>query len=85
MQLHLYCTQNPDYTDTLTDQDTQSDTLSAHLKLSCTNLRGQTATHATLSGFLFVVSEVGLACRVARQARRDCNAGTPQVARSEVN
>lgn len=54
--------------DTLTERDTQSVTLSAHLKLYCTNLRGPTDTQATLSVFLFVVSEVGLACRVASQA-----------------
>lgn len=54
--------------DTLTDQDTQSVTLSANLKLRCTNPRGPTATHASLSGFLFVVSEVGTASRVAREA-----------------
>ena len=36
-------------------------TYDAPLKLSCTNLRGQTATHTTLFGFPFVVSEVGSA------------------------
>lgn len=49
------------YKDTLTDQDTQSDTLSAHLKLLYKPERANRHTHATLSGFLYAVSQVGSA------------------------
>lgn len=66
MVLPLRCMLDSDHIDKRTDQDTQSVTLSAHLKLSCTNPRGSTDTHATLSGFLFVVSEVGMASRVSQ-------------------
>lgn len=70
--------------DTLTDQDTQSVTLSAHLKLSCTNPRGPTATHATLSGFLFcgVRSGLGQSCC---EPGRGCIVGTQLEAHSEAN
>lgn len=72
---HLCCVEDPAYMDTLTGQDTQSVTLSAHLKLSCTNLRGPIATHPTLSGFLFRGVRRGLS-QSCSESGRGCVVGT---------
>lgn len=70
--------------DTLTDQDTQSDTLSAYLKLSCTQTwEGQQPRRNPIRfPICGVKSGLGQSCC---EAGRGCNVGTPLVTHSEAN
>lgn len=70
--------------DTLTGQDTQSVTLSAHLKLSGTNLRGPIATRPTLSGFLLRGVRRGLS-QSCCESGRGCVVGTLLEAHDGAN